>query len=147
MPLFRRIVGSGNRRCSRHPAADRSARVDAGQGLAARMDNVSGPRRVRRDMNPAELREARLLDRLLDTLLDLPEVERRKRLSQLQATRPQIARKLERLVALAEGEVAALQPAGALKTGMLDGLVDDDFLQRSEERRVGKEGRGRLWRE
>ena len=80
-------------------------------------------------MNPAELREARLLDRLLDTLLDLPEVERRKRLSQLQATRPQIARKLERLVALAEGEVAALQPAGALKAGMLDGLVDDDFLQ------------------
>lgn len=77
-------------------------------------------------MSAPVARDERLLDALLDVLLDLPQAERTRRIANLAGKRPQLAVRLARLLALAEQEATTLPPAGALHSGLLEDLVADD---------------------
>lgn len=77
-------------------------------------------------MTAAGGQDERLLDRLLESLLDLPGPERDRRLANLAAKQPALAARLARLLALAEQESTTLPPAGVLHAGLLGDLLDDD---------------------
>lgn len=76
-------------------------------------------------MNAPSGRDERLLDQLLDTLLDLPPEERTRRIANLGAKQPRLAGRLARLLALAEQEATTLPPAGALHPALLGDLFAD----------------------
>lgn len=69
--------------------------------------------------------DERLLDRLLESLLDLPPEERTRRLQRLSATRPALAARLSRLLDFADDE-RTLGPGGALHGELVAELIERD---------------------
>ena len=99
--------------------------------------------------------DERLLDRLLESLLDLPRVERERRLANLAAKQPQLAARLARLLSLAEQESTTPGPAGMLHADLLVDLFDADapllaagdaFCGFHIESRVGRGGMSEVYR-
>jgi serine/threonine-protein kinase len=106
-------------------------------------------------MKTESTREDRLLDGLLDRLLDLPGAQRESHIQRLSATRPQLALRLRRLLALAEQDAPGLSPAGAMQGGLLEDWLDeqlaalapgDEFCGFHIEALVGSGGMSNVYR-
>lgn len=80
-------------------------------------------------MDSKPTREDRLLDGLLDRLLDLPQSQREAQLQRLTESRPQLAARLRRMLDLAEQDFANLSPAGALQGDLLEDWLHEQVTQ------------------